>query len=192
MISPFYKSKKHGSAAGAKGFSLVELLVAIGVFSFIMTISAGAYLVMIQINQRAQATALVADTLSFVFENMTREIRTGLNYGCPTAPTNCTDGTTFSFTNTTGQNIVYTRVAPAGQNGYITEAIDTDPPLRLTDSSINITSLKFTLVGAGVPGSGDYVQPYVQMFVSGVANAGPGQSLSFSLQTSATMRGIDI
>jgi prepilin-type N-terminal cleavage/methylation domain-containing protein len=176
----------------SQGFTLVELLVSVGIFAVIMTLSAGAYLVIIDLNAHAQATALAADNISFVFENMTRSIRTGSGYGCLAAGTDCVGGTAFSFVDAGGQNITYTFVpAAGGVNGYIRETV-AGSSFSLTDTRVNITSLAFYLTGSAGTGAGNYTQPFVRMTITGTAVAGKGQTFSFSIESAATTRGIDI
>ena len=64
------------------GYTLVELIIAIGLFSIIMTLSSGAYLMMIGLNRQAQGIATGINDLSFAIETMTRDIRTGSLYSC--------------------------------------------------------------------------------------------------------------
>lgn len=177
-------------SARKAGFTLIELLVSIGVFSVVMTMAAGAYLVMIHLNERAQAVALASDNLSFALENMVRNVRTGTHYLCGVG--DCQGGTTFSFTDASGKSITYTFIAPAGAvKGGIRETVS-GTTFDLVDSSVNITSLAFYLSGSQDTASGDYNQPIVRIVVTGTADAEKGQTISFTAQTSATMRGIDL
>lgn len=64
------------------GFTLVEMLVSIGLFAVVSTMSIGTLLVLIEANGRAQAMQLVMTNLSFSIDAMTREIRTGSNWYC--------------------------------------------------------------------------------------------------------------
>ncbi|HVM58918.1 MAG TPA: prepilin-type N-terminal cleavage/methylation domain-containing protein, partial [Candidatus Paceibacterota bacterium] len=70
-------SPRHASSGG---YTLVELIVAMGLFAIIMTLSTGAYLIMISVNRHAQAISTGIDNLSFALEDMTRTIRTGTVY----------------------------------------------------------------------------------------------------------------
>ncbi len=64
------------------GFTLIEMIVALAVFSVIVTISIGALLTLIATNQQLQAEQSVMTNLSFALDSMTREIRTGTRYFC--------------------------------------------------------------------------------------------------------------
>ena len=64
------------------GFTLVEMIVSLALFSVVITIAVGALLVLIASNERFQEEQSVMTNLSFAIDSMTREIRTGVNYFC--------------------------------------------------------------------------------------------------------------
>lgn len=75
----------HIHTRGTAGFSLIEMIVSLGIFSIIVTTAVGALLVLISANQRLQGEQSVMTNLSFALDSMTREIRTGYNYYCDMA-----------------------------------------------------------------------------------------------------------
>ncbi len=168
------------------GFSLVELIVATGLFTLVMTLAAGAYLLMINANRNAQAVATGINSLSFALETMTYSIRTGRNYNCPGA--SCQN---FAFTNATNQAVSYNLlILPNGQ-GKIQETragVTSD----LTDTSVNVSSLRFYAVGTAGPLAGDYQQARVTIVVSGAVSSGPGRTENFNVEAGATMRISDL
>lgn len=72
--------KKHS------GFTLIELIVSLGVFSFVITIAVGALLIVISTSSQLQGEQSVMTNLAFVVDSMTREIRTGTAYFCDGLP----------------------------------------------------------------------------------------------------------
>jgi len=64
------------------GFTLIEMIVSVAIFSVVATITVGALLILIGTNQQLQAEQTVMTNLSFALDSMTREIRTGTNYYC--------------------------------------------------------------------------------------------------------------
>ncbi len=68
------------------GFTLIEIIVSLGVFSTVVTIAVGALLVLVAANQQLQIEQSVMTNLSFALDSMTREIRTGTAYNCDSAP----------------------------------------------------------------------------------------------------------
>jgi len=86
------------------GFSLIEMIVSLALFSVVVTISVGALLVLIATNQQLQNEQSVMTNLSFALDSMTREIRTGTRYYCDSKPdytTNHSDGSNNMFATTT-------------------------------------------------------------------------------------------
>jgi prepilin-type N-terminal cleavage/methylation domain-containing protein len=155
-----------------KGYTLVELMVSMGLFAIIMLLASGSYLMMISLNRQVQGIASGINNLSFALETMTRTIRTGTGYS--------STGSTFSVINEKGKLMMY---AYSDVDKTITQ--NTFP---LTDSSsVKITSLTFNAIG--IP-SNDNIQPQVTITVSGTV---PGKIPQFfTIETSATMRSLDI
>lgn len=88
-----YSKQKNSS-----GFTLIEMIVSLGVFSMVVTTAVGAMLVLIATNQRLQAEQSVMTNLAFALDTMTREIRTGYNYYCDEQP-NLSAGGPFNIFN---------------------------------------------------------------------------------------------
>jgi prepilin-type N-terminal cleavage/methylation domain-containing protein len=69
------------------GFTLVEMIVSLAVFSVVITMSVGALLMLVASNSQLQKEQSVMTNLSFAIDSMTREIRTGTLYYCDAADT---------------------------------------------------------------------------------------------------------
>lgn len=170
------KSHHHG------GYTLVELVVSVGIFAIIMTLAAGVYLLMISISRQAQASATGVDNLAFALETMTRVIRTGTQYGCNSTP--FLDGSPCS-----------TNFSVRGQDGFThvfnlsSGSIQMDG-IALTDPSITVTTLSFYLAGSPRTPT-DFLQPQVVILTAGNVSTGKA-TLPFAIETSATMRGPDL
>jgi len=170
------------------GYTLIELIVAVGLFAMVMLLASGAYIMMIGLNRQAQGLATGIDNLSFALETMTRDIRTGGGYNCGGLG-DCVSGAgSFSFLNEGGKAVSYSLAGSALQetvNGVRSNLTD---PL-----SVTVTSLTFYVFGTKTPAQGDYQQPHVTITVSGTVSIGPGKpSQSFTVETGATMRGSDL
>lgn len=176
----------------ARGYTLIELVVAVGLFALVMTLSSGAYLLVIDLNRQAQGVATGINNLSFVLETMTRTVRTGVSYSCGSFGGDCPGGgDSFFFKDANGTSITYARGVrgSGGSIGTVTENGST----ILTDPSVNITALTFYVTGTGTVASGDDNQPHVTIALSGTVTAGPGETpRPFTIQTGATMRGVDL
>ena len=66
----------------SKGFTLIEMLVSLSLFTIVVTIVAGSLLVLVDDNQSIQGEQSVMSGLNFAMDSMTREIRTGTRYVC--------------------------------------------------------------------------------------------------------------
>ncbi|MCR4333976.1 MAG: prepilin-type N-terminal cleavage/methylation domain-containing protein [Patescibacteria group bacterium] len=167
-----------------RGYTLIELIVSVGLFAIVMLLASGAYLIMIGINRQVQGIATGIDNLSFALETMTRTIRTGTEYGCPSVGVDCpSGGASFSVTDEKGAGVSYTLSSPGG-NGVIMQN-----GVALTDPSVNVSSLTFYAFGTA---SSDAFQPHVTIVVSGTVSYAAGKSEPFTVETGATMRGPDI
>lgn len=68
------------------GFTLIEMVVSLALFTTVIGISVGALIILIGSNQQLQNEQSVMTNLSFALDSMTREIRTGIHYYCDSAP----------------------------------------------------------------------------------------------------------
>ena len=98
MILDFKKRKEN------KGFTLVEVLVAVALFTIIATISMGALVSIFDANKKSQTSKTVVDNLNLSIEDMIRTIRFGTNYHCGSSGNlntsqNCSGGNNFFATN---------------------------------------------------------------------------------------------
>ncbi|MCR4276305.1 MAG: prepilin-type N-terminal cleavage/methylation domain-containing protein [Candidatus Parcubacteria bacterium] len=179
-----------------RGYTLIELIIATGLFALIMLLASGAYLMMIGLQRQAQGIATGIDNLSFAIETMTRDIRTGSAYSCGLVldQPDCPDvgGGSFTFKNSDGETVTYRRDTQPAPNETI-QGITKDGAM-LTDPSVDITSLTFYVAGtknAQNPPD-DFIQPYVTITISGKVLYGHGKSETFHIETGATMRGTDL
>lgn len=65
-----------------KGFTLLEMVVALAVFSIVIIIGLNSLLSISAANKKAQAFRVVQDNLNFVLESVSKAIRTGYDYYC--------------------------------------------------------------------------------------------------------------
>ena len=205
------KSKNHGSIkAGrwplwtmnyklwpARGFTLIEIMVALAIFAIVMTIAAGALLTIVNANRKSQSLQSVMNNLTFALENMVRNMRTGTGYHCGPSgnletPQNCSDGDDFLALEAVGgspgaasDQIVYRL------NGSRVEKSENGGAgfLPITAPEIEVTNLTFYVEGVN---SGDGEQPKIIMTIAGNAGATPKTRTNFSLQTTISQRILDI
>lgn len=184
-----------------RGFTLVELIISVGLFALVMLVATGAYFSLISLDRKARATNQVVGSLSFAVDTMARGVRTGTNYQClngtPDAYGNSTTGTctSFSYTDTVlGSTVTYIlktngTIGRCEGAGGCTDALASS----LTDTNITIQSLAFYVRGVGTAAAPTWaMQPNVMFVIKGTMSSGSGgQTVPFSIQESATQRLID-
>jgi prepilin-type N-terminal cleavage/methylation domain-containing protein len=186
------------------GFTLVELVVSVGLFAIVVTITMTAYLRLISIERNTRATNDVVTNLSFVSDTMARTIRIGHAYRC-TANSgdvyNCPDGgSKFWFADENNQDITYVLVTN-GSSSYIGQcqsaasSCNASSATPITDPRINIQNLTFYVNGAtkGTFAQTDGVQPQVIFTIQGSLNIdSKSVPTVFTIESGATQRLLDL
>ena len=89
------------SSRPQRGFTLVEILVALMIFSIVVVVALSALIKIIDANKKSQTIQNAVVNMSFTMESMTREIRNGSTLYCVVlAP-----GTDVSVTSLSSQNV---------------------------------------------------------------------------------------
>jgi prepilin-type N-terminal cleavage/methylation domain-containing protein len=186
-----------------QGYTLVELMVSVGIFALIMLLATSAYFSLLSYTRQARATSVVMTNLSAGLDLMARSIRTGNSYNCG-AGGDCTvtPGNYFTFTEADGTVTTYSllQFTTGGAIGVCTNAVpasscgqvSNDVPINatvITDPQVDISKLSFYVRGTA---SGDGLQPTVTIVVQGDTIVPHGQPVSFSVQSSATQRLLDL
>lgn len=196
-----------------RGFTLVELIVSMGIFTIVVLIATSSVLSMLDANRKAQAMRITMDGVSFALDDISRIARTGYNYQCISSPdssyvltppsfTSCTDGTVG------GAPAIGVKIQVVGgtaefyydKNDFtIKKAFynggneDVPPgsytPLVITPPQAKITSAKFYVLGNQTNTSGGD-QPRILILVDGQYNYVGKSKLdtTFKLQTMVTSR----
>ncbi|MFH0755135.1 MAG: type II secretion system protein [bacterium] len=183
----------------SRGFSLVEMLVAIGIFMSIMTLAITALITIISVNKKAQIIKNTMDNVTFIIEDISRNMRTGTEYWCspngtdfPENNKDCSDGgKAVKYKNISDIDIVY-KFDKASDN-ILTKREGTDPEKVLIskDSNVNIDNMTFYVIGADDESNAEMskrTQPRVIITVSGKISAKGSVDTTFDLQTSISQR----
>lgn len=179
------------SPAPMKGFTLVEIIVSVGLFSVVMLVATAAYLTIIMLDKEARATNELVVNLNFAVDSISRNIRTGSNYSCAGAGNGtCSQ---FSFIDSQEQKVTYllknNTVAQCVFPKDSTQVCSTSVAVSLTDPRIQVNTLAFNVRGVGAT---DRVQPQTIMSIRGTMPSAKGKTVQFTLQTSATQRYLEI
>ncbi len=206
----FKKTKKNVS----RGFTLIETLVSLALFTTVLIIAGGTIVSVIDINKKNQAISSVVNNLNYSIDSMIRDIKTGYLYKCDYEGTftvsalkldplkregECLTDLTLIST-ITGQDVVvkYKLIPKTGdQNGYIEKTVyKTDGSgdlYNITDKiNVNVDSLKFTVIN---PNALDDIsetvlpgQPSVGVVIKGSAGNQSIEVSNFYVQTFISQR----
>lgn len=177
------KSTKYDIQNKKLGFTLVEMIVSIGIFTIVMLIATSAIFTVVAANNRAQSLKLVMDNLDFALQSMTREIRVGNGYSSSGSGSCPSEGSpSFSFTSSDSGT---PRISYSLSGNEIVESNsswdNSGALVPITASNINITCLNFYLVNTAS------VQPRVLITIGGTAGTGTASS-TFDIQTTVSER----
>lgn len=173
MVKKRYHRQKIESAS--RGFTIVELLVAMSVFSLIILIVGAIFVRSIRSERIVAGRAAAFDNVALAVEQIAREVRTGVKF--PQAEGVSSGGGEFKwleFTNYYNERVVYELV-----EGAIKKSVNGGPLLSLTSSNVKITNLTFWIMGKG-----DNLPPRITIIVKA---EGPFE-LPFNLQTTVGAR----
>jgi prepilin-type N-terminal cleavage/methylation domain-containing protein len=186
-----YQNKKIG------GFTLVEMMVAIAVFSIVMVTAMSALLNVIDANNKARSIKTAINNISFALEGISKDMRMGTDYACgnniePNG--DCTGGGNVIkykspraiLSNGTREYAYYkfegTKLFECLSNDSVACNYLSGPWTPITSSEVTLTSVKFYIIGAE---SYDVLttQPRMVMTVSGEAGTKEKLKTTFDLQT---------
>lgn len=204
------KSRK--SHAVSRGFTLIEMMVALSLFAIVMTISIGTLLIMVDINAKAQAVYSASTNLSYALDTISREIRMGSEYYCSNYSSIPT-GTGIPPTTTNippirncdpGNAIAFTPNNSATREEYATSTCDGNPLHQcikqrkgnggwadVTSDEVNITKFEIITENTGYSGSNDFSQPVVTLRIGGEVYNGLDVATTFNVQTRIVQHVID-
>ncbi len=192
-----------------KGFSLIEVLVSLSIFTVVVTISVSTLYTLIEANARSRNAQSIATNLSFTLDSMVREIRTGSDYHCglpvvdDVEDCNAADNkSSFSFVEggcsltgcddpTASHRIAYR--LDSG-NGVIQRKLNNDGVWQdLTASDVVVDELLFFVEGsAKFAGGANTEAPIVTVFIKGHAGDEESVKNEFNIQATVPQRLLDI
>jgi prepilin-type N-terminal cleavage/methylation domain-containing protein len=202
-----------------QGFTLVELLVVLGLFSGIATLSLGSLFNAQTINNRLQETQSILDNINLSIQTVTRDVRFGANFYCgeddpttlPSIPLirkDCSDaagngGDVLIFRGSEWKDD-RDRVAYYISDGVLFKIeypfVGASTTLQMTSSDVFITKLLFYVDGAHTSdGSNDYLglfdfrQPLIHILISGYTKSERQtvKPITFNIQATVSSRSLD-
>lgn len=192
------------------GFLLIELIVALFIFSMVMTISIGSIITIFDANKKSQSLQSVMNNLNLAMDSTTKALAVGTDYKClaysvgspvPDLIGDCDDAIVYggiSFQSQDGENVsIFVRKSCFSANttdlsyGCLVRRINNGAFVPVSAPEIKLNRFEFFVSGTHTSQNGqpdDEVQPRVSIFLSGTANAGPRNQTTFSLQTTVSQR----
>jgi len=190
-----------------KGFTLIEMLVAVALFSTVMVIALGTLLAISTSDRKAQSLKAVINNLNFAVDSMSRAVRTGTNWTCSSGTCNGINDINFVPANGVGR--VYYRLESlvndpsnaatvCGQTapyvGCLVKSTDgttwlplTSPEVIVNDySASSPASYLFYMVGQAIASTPDTTQPKLVMTLSGYVRLAGGAATQASCATAGT------
>jgi len=170
------------TANNSLGFTVIEMIVAIGIFTLVAVAAVSALASVIDANERSSSLAQANNSLDFSLQTMVREIRNGFAYGCDASDGSvtetCNNSEEFGFINTDRDKVGYKR----NGNDQIVRTINGKDEI-ITPSQVTVTHLQFDVIGA------DSKQQQSRVIITARVEASSGDnSETVNLQTTATQR----
>ncbi|MDP2648286.1 MAG: type II secretion system protein [Patescibacteria group bacterium] len=196
----------HYALRTTRGFTLVEMIVAVGLFAIVMVVCVSTLLSLVNANRKAQALQSVMNNLNIALDGMVRSARAGsvyhgaggnascggLNYN---TPHDCVSGgTIFAFepygNSSSDQPWVYSFAQDDNGIGRIYKSENGGIPIPITAPEVIIKDVQFYVVGTT---RGDTTQPKAVIVVKGEAGVpGSKAQTTFHIQATSVQRLLDL
>jgi prepilin-type N-terminal cleavage/methylation domain-containing protein len=182
-----------------KGFTLIEIMVSVAIFSIIMTTGIGALVSITNSYQVSQKNKQVNDSLNYTLETMTRDLRLGTNFNAGTlngsdqGPNDGEDDSIgFIASDNRGYIVFRVQNQILKRDRYTTNGGALVSSDNLTNpDEVKITRVRFTVIGTDdLSNALNYQQPLVWIQIQAeVPNAVDGRVTT--IQTLVSQRVLD-
>ncbi|MBP9711765.1 MAG: hypothetical protein KBD55_01905 [Candidatus Pacebacteria bacterium] len=192
-----------------QGYTIIETMISVSLFLVIVTSGMSALVNANVLHRKSQDMRSIIDNLSFILEDMSRNLRTGYNYQCFSSgqsltpatlgvARDCADGWAVAFESSTGDKDTYNDqwsyyFSGDDENsfGRIYKSIDgANTYTRLTPEEVDIDQISGFVVKGAPDSTTDTLQPIINIRIVGTINY-RNISSPFSLQTSVSQRVLD-
>ena len=204
-------ARRSSVARSKEGFTLIEMLVSLSLFTAAFFIATSAFLSVVNADRKSRGTRIATDNLNLMLEDMSRKIKTGSSYSCGGNPgvADCsTPQSVFAFTDQNNVRTIYKRGVGFGAITAGTAASGCGPGagykstqgcvlrsdggaafLPSTSPEIDITNLSFYVSGSA-PWP-DTKQPVTVVSLDGSLGSQASAQVDFKIQTAITQRSYD-
>lgn len=163
-----------------KGFTLVEMLVSVAIFSIVLVVIMGTIVTIVDVSRKARTMTEVMNNLNFTFESMTRTLKTATNAevivegGKPVIVANNQDGKVIKY-----------RIEEVDNKNKLQKSYDNGEYIDLTSEEVDITEYILEELKT-------YNQPRVFFSMKGRVETAKGIVSEFSMQTTVSQRPLEI
>lgn len=212
MNNSHYKNNTRRKSVSPQGFTLIELMVSLTIFSIVMMVSVGALLSIIDINAKAQALYSATTNLSFALDSMTREIRTGYHYYCkdstgtaqesfPNADStaDCINKDFISFSREKDNVQVGYRRREIDGKGVLEQKVASGNWVQITSLDVVVDEFSLTVQNSepyytdtSYTVGSDISQPVIDFRLKGYVNNGLDEDTDFNIQSRIVERRLDV
>lgn len=196
MLKNYFKKQN-------RAFTIIEMMVAIGIFLVVIMYGMTSLLNADLIHQKSQDQRSIMDNLNFIMEDMSRNIRTGYGYRCISgneSPSNIASGLPVSCLSGGWAITFKTPESPLDENAFVYYLDNNDNLWKSVNGGASfvqlnpdgvkfITGSSFQVFGAE---PNDGLQPFVIIRLAGQITSKNGSVTPFNLQTSVSQRVIDV
>lgn len=180
------------------GFTLLEMIVAIGVFLVVVTISLTAFLNVHDIQLKMSAFRAASDNINFAIETMVRDIEEGRCTKQDNSGT-CSVSVGINFYTFDNNSISY-QMSTCGTPPNVYGCIKRNGTDIITSDNIDITYLNFSVQNSNPlvydisddAYTGDTNQPLITITVEGVSGTKEKLKSKINIQASVSMRQLDV
>lgn len=193
------------------GFTLIEMIVSVAIFMFVMVIAVGSLVSIVGAGRKAQSIEAVVDNLRFALDEVSRVVRTGTEFNCSEnisveGVQDCPSGGSqiavinqygaedkivFRFADDDACNVDGGTAFTSGCLMRSTDGGASFLPITSSEIEIDPAQSRFFVQGSASRSDGDTVQPMLVMTLSAKVTKGLSQPTELNLQTSVTQRVYD-
>lgn len=184
-----------------RGYTIVETMIAISLFLVVIMFGMGSLLNATLLQKKSQDMRSIMDNLSFIMEDMSKNLRTGYDYHCvddgnfsAVNPHSCASGGGISFKSSYGGQWVYKIESTDGGSTFnLSKSVDSGTNwAQLNSGEISFNSASGFSVTGAEPLPGDTLEPFVTIRLVGTITSQNNLVTPFSVQTSVSQRLVDI
>lgn len=169
-----------------KGFTLIEIIVAVSIFVVVMVIAIGAVLNAVDANRKAQNINVIVNNLNLAVESMVRDLRTGNDYN-PCDISLSDSHRCVEFTDKDGNQNVSYFITENGGSLVLTKGNTPNGAGAITSEEVTISDFGLTFKGLGnVDGP-----QRILLHMKGEVGGGKTKA-KFSIETVITSRVLDV